>query len=110
MNRKKKPIALYLVSLVIIIIGISYISVPLYQLFCQATGFGGTVQTAQMYQQGLQESKEQKMIGLTGEEPREGNPTDESGGDVLKRKLHESTKKIKGIVVYFNADTSDDLD
>lgn len=37
-------IAIYLLSLVMLILGLSYASVPLYQLFCQATGFGGTIQ------------------------------------------------------------------
>ena len=35
---------MYLVALVISMVGITYASVPLYRAFCQATGFGGTVQ------------------------------------------------------------------
>ena len=30
-------------------LGFSYASVPLYQLYCQATGFGGTVQTGSLH-------------------------------------------------------------
>jgi cytochrome c oxidase assembly protein subunit 11 len=37
-------VGIYLLSLVLIVLGSSYASVPLYQLFCQSTGFGGTVQ------------------------------------------------------------------
>jgi cytochrome c oxidase assembly protein subunit 11 len=33
----------YLVSLVVGMLGLTYASVPLYRMFCQATGFGGTV-------------------------------------------------------------------
>uniref|UniRef100_A0A061RKF6 Cytochrome c oxidase subunit XI assembly protein n=1 Tax=Tetraselmis sp. GSL018 TaxID=582737 RepID=A0A061RKF6_9CHLO len=36
--------AMYLAAIVISMVGITYLSVPLYRLFCQATGFGGTVQ------------------------------------------------------------------
>ena len=35
---------MYLVAVVVSMIGITYASVPLYRAFCQATGFGGTVQ------------------------------------------------------------------
>mmetsp|Transcript_2675 Transcript_2675/g.4797 ORF Transcript_2675/g.4797 Transcript_2675/m.4797 type:complete len:313 (-) Transcript_2675:355-1293(-) len=36
--------ALYLTAVVVGMVGITYASVPLYRMFCQATGFGGTVQ------------------------------------------------------------------
>jgi cytochrome c oxidase assembly protein subunit 11 len=35
-----------LVGLVICMLGLSFASVPLYRMFCQATGFGGTTQIA----------------------------------------------------------------
>ncbi len=38
--------ALLLVSVVTAMVGLSFASVPLYRLFCQATGFGGTTQRA----------------------------------------------------------------
>ena len=38
--------ALLLVSVVAAMVGLSFASVPLYRLFCQATGFGGTTQRA----------------------------------------------------------------
>ncbi len=34
---------MYLSALVLAMLGLSYASVPLYRMFCQATGFGGTV-------------------------------------------------------------------
>jgi hypothetical protein len=43
-REKRLVAAVYLLSLVMFILGLSYASVPLYQLFCQATGFGGTIQ------------------------------------------------------------------
>ncbi len=40
-------VALWLALLVAGMIGLSYAAVPLYQLFCQVTGFGGTTQRAE---------------------------------------------------------------
>ena len=37
----------YLVLLVVSMIGLSFASVPLYDLFCRVTGFGGTTQIAE---------------------------------------------------------------
>ena len=42
-------VGIYLLSLVLFVLGSSYASVPLYQLFCQSTGFGGTVQVNHNY-------------------------------------------------------------
>jgi cytochrome c oxidase assembly protein subunit 11 len=44
MRRRKGVTALLLVSVVAGMAGLSFASVPLYRLFCQATGFGGTTQ------------------------------------------------------------------
>jgi cytochrome c oxidase assembly protein subunit 11 len=46
MRRGKGATALLLVSVVAGMVGLSFVSVPLYRLFCQATGFGGTTQRA----------------------------------------------------------------
>lgn len=47
-QRRKQEAAraqlLYLSALVIAMVGLSYAAVPLYRMFCQATGFGGTTQ------------------------------------------------------------------
>ena len=39
---KIKIQALYLITFVFFMIGLSYASVPLYKIFCQVTGYGGT--------------------------------------------------------------------
>jgi cytochrome c oxidase assembly protein subunit 11 len=36
-----------LVSIILYMVGLSYLAVPLYRIFCQATGFGGTTQIAE---------------------------------------------------------------
>jgi cytochrome c oxidase assembly protein subunit 11 len=46
MRRRKGATALLLVSVVAGMVGLSFASVPLYRLFCQATGVGGTTQRA----------------------------------------------------------------
>ena len=46
MRRRKGATALLLVSVVAGMAGLSFASVPLYRLFCQATGVGGTTQRA----------------------------------------------------------------
>ncbi|XP_046855577.1 cytochrome c oxidase assembly protein COX11, mitochondrial-like isoform X2 [Xenia sp. Carnegie-2017] len=43
-QRKNQTTAIYTVALVIVVLGISYAAVPLYRMFCQASGLGGTVQ------------------------------------------------------------------
>eukprot|EP00943_MAST-04B_sp_MAST-4B-sp1_P004711 g4711.t1 len=45
-TEKNKTLALYALSAVIGVLGGSYAAVPLYKIFCQATGFGGTTQKA----------------------------------------------------------------
>ena len=43
---RKGATAVFLVSVVVAMVGLSFASVPLYRLFCQATGLGGTTQRA----------------------------------------------------------------
>jgi len=46
MNRRNRTTSLLLAAVVFGMVGLSFASVPLYRLFCQATGFGGTTQRA----------------------------------------------------------------
>ena len=43
---RNKRVAFMAASVVVAMLGLSYASVPLYRLFCQVTGFGGTTQRA----------------------------------------------------------------
>ncbi len=45
-GRRNSATALLLISVVAAMIGLSFASVPLYRVFCQATGLGGTTQRA----------------------------------------------------------------
>ena len=46
MIEKKKLTPLVLAGIFVLMLGLSYASVPLYEIFCRATGFGGTTQVA----------------------------------------------------------------
>lgn len=45
-SRRNKRVALVLGGVAVGMVGLAFASVPLYQLFCQVTGFGGTTQVA----------------------------------------------------------------
>jgi cytochrome c oxidase assembly protein subunit 11 len=45
-NTKNQRVAALAGGLAIAMVGLAYASVPLYRMFCQATGFGGTTQVA----------------------------------------------------------------
>jgi cytochrome c oxidase assembly protein subunit 11 len=44
LKEKNRALALYLGAVVLVGIGLGYASAPLYRIFCQTTGFGGTTQ------------------------------------------------------------------
>jgi cytochrome c oxidase assembly protein subunit 11 len=46
LGERNATIAVYFLALAVGVAGLSYAAVPLYKVFCQATGFGGTTQTA----------------------------------------------------------------
>ncbi|XP_038894870.1 cytochrome c oxidase assembly protein COX11, mitochondrial isoform X2 [Benincasa hispida] len=78
-EQKSKNMLLYLVALVFAMVGCSYAAVPLYRRFCQATGYGGTVQR--------RESVEEKIA----------------------RHAQDGTVTTRDIVVQFNADVADGM-
>ncbi len=47
-NRKSVRLALMLASVAVGMVGLAYASVPLYDLFCRVTGYGGTTQQADL--------------------------------------------------------------
>ncbi|MCT7373570.1 cytochrome c oxidase assembly protein [Chelativorans salis] len=48
-NRRNRGVAVLCVGVFAGMVGLSYAAVPLYQLFCQVTGYGGTTQRAEQY-------------------------------------------------------------
>eukprot|EP00794_Sanderia_malayensis_P009214 gene9214-10188_t len=47
-RERHKSVAMYAVSLALLVGGCSYAAVPLYRLYCQASGYGGTVRTVEV--------------------------------------------------------------
>lgn len=47
-HERNKSFASWAIALTIATVGLSYASVPLYRVFCQVTGFGGTVKRAEI--------------------------------------------------------------
>ncbi|MGR3721840.1 cytochrome c oxidase assembly protein [Abyssibius alkaniclasticus] len=45
-RNKNSALALRLLAIVVFMVGLSFAAVPLYNLFCKVTGFGGTTSTA----------------------------------------------------------------
>ncbi|CAO2835322.1 unnamed protein product [Amaranthus hypochondriacus] len=78
-EKKSRKMLMYLTALVFGMVGMSYAAVPLYRRFCQATGYGGTVQR--------RETVEEKIARHSKD------------GTVTKRE----------IVVQFNADVADGM-
>ncbi|KAJ8766037.1 hypothetical protein K2173_020553 [Erythroxylum novogranatense] len=78
-EQKSRKTLFYLTGLVVAMVGSSYAAVPLYRRFCQATGYGGTVQR--------RESVEEKIA----------------------RHAKEGTVATREIVVQFNADVADGM-
>lgn len=75
----------YLVALIVGMVGLTYASVPLYRLFCQATGFGGTVQQGSTVEGKLRQRASQRDEAL------------------------EAAAAQREITVSFNADTADGM-
>lgn len=46
MNNNKRIIPVACCALVVVMVAVSYASVPLYEWFCRVTGYGGTINTA----------------------------------------------------------------
>lgn len=78
-EKKSRKMLIYLTALVFGMVGCSYAAVPLYRRFCQATGYGGTVQR--------RETVEEKIA----------------------RHSRDGTLTNREIVVQFNADVADGM-
>ncbi|GLT95802.1 hypothetical protein SLE2022_134640 [Rubroshorea leprosula] len=79
-EKKSRKMLVYLTALVFAMVGLTYAAVPLYRRFCQATGYGGTIQR--------RETVEEKIA----------------------RHAKDGTVSTREIVVQFNADVSDGME
>lgn len=76
---------LYLVAFTVAMIGVTYASVPLYRMFCQATGYGGTVQQGSTVEEKLKQR------------------------ELVHNAELEAAAAARDLTVFFNADVSDSL-
>ncbi|KAK9831942.1 hypothetical protein WJX81_001558 [Elliptochloris bilobata] len=83
--RRSADQGLYLMALVVGMVGVTYASVPLYRMFCQATGFGGTVQQGRTVETKLREREARRDDAL------------------------EAAAAAREVTVSFNADVSDGM-
>ncbi|KAG2425521.1 hypothetical protein HYH02_015006 [Chlamydomonas schloesseri] len=78
-------LGLYWGAAAVFMVGVSYASVPLYKLFCAATGYGGTVRAGESVEEKLQRRR-----------------------DAPDAKVEEAASK-RELRVWFNADVADDM-
>lgn len=77
--------AQYLVAFIVAMIGVTYAAVPLYRMFCQATGYGGTVAEGKTVEDKIR--------------ARAANPDPDT----------EAAAAAREVVVSFNADVNDGM-
>lgn len=63
-EERNQQIAYYAVAVVVGAIGATYASVPLYKIFCQATGFGGTTQRVTL-QEWAEQADQRQSTGVS---------------------------------------------
>ncbi len=128
-KKYESSLALFVAAIAIIMLGLSYISVPIYQIFCQTYGIGGTVQKVNYTtliddkidtNPSLNQSISQDLIKI---DPNKNfSLKDQSlfsnqqkhkffsldNQDIFLKSLDDS-KNFKSVTVYLSADNSQDL-
>ncbi len=94
LRAKNRNVAQIGVAVALATVGMAYASVPLYQLFCRVTGYGGTTQRAETVRELL--VKEAEARGST------------SGGDGAPLSAAE-LRRQRLVTIRFEASTSDDM-
>lgn len=89
-NQQNIKGALYLLSLFIAGVGLSYSAVPLYKIFCQRTGFGGTTR-----QVALEDAKKHKKTVPISNSPPITIRFEASVSDSLEWKFKPQQKEVK---------------
>jgi cytochrome c oxidase assembly protein Cox11 len=87
---KNVRIASYLAAITIGVVGATYASVPLYKMFCQATGYGGTTQRVTL--QDWEETQKQQSIS-------EGTPNSTATGRKLKESFMEKLYSFSNVAL-----------
>ena len=91
MHDRNTRMAMYAASAVIGALGATYASVPLYKLFCQATGFGGTTQRVRLSNEEESEMLKQYEIDQEYDNDKNNDYTKKPAlSDIMKRRLIHS--------------------
>lgn len=90
---KNVRIASYLAAITIGVVGATYASVPLYKMFCQATGYGGTTQRVTL--QEWEETQKQQISDGTSNTAATGRRLSDSFLEKLYSFSNVATPKLK---------------
>ncbi|KAK9094478.1 hypothetical protein Scep_025947 [Stephania cephalantha] len=111
-EKKSQRMLWYLIGLTFAMVGASYAAVPLYRRFCQATGYGGTVQRRETVEEKIARHAEDGTTTSRSCEVKLFNKglllLDPLLGSTLNKDLH-LVCDYREIVVQFNADVADGL-
>lgn len=86
-----------LAALVFLMVGVAYASVPLYNLFCKVTGFGGTTQVASSHK--LPATGKDRLITVTFD----GNVSPELPWEFKPERLNATVKVGQPLLVTYHA-------
>ena len=102
-NVDNTDIALFIAAGAIIMLGLSYISVPLYQLFCQTYGIGGTVQKIN-YEQSIQNKIETLYTNQNVQKGPHGVPSEKDTQNIQTSELNINSVNNKIFVILSKID------
>ncbi|XP_064994955.1 cytochrome c oxidase assembly protein COX11, mitochondrial isoform X1 [Musa acuminata AAA Group] len=109
-DRSSRNTLVYLLGLVAAMVGASYAAVPLYRRFCQATGYGGTVQRREPHDLFCLCSEFKMLSGIMNRSWLvTRNESLQSVEEKIARHAQEGTKTSRELVVQFNADVADGM-
>jgi cytochrome c oxidase assembly protein subunit 11 len=110
-TNNKNEVALYIIALSAIMLGLAYIAVPLYQIFCQTYGLGGIINknlnnssNIDIYDKNIviKSNRNNNMNSILIEDNKQLNEQ-----NIL---IHEKSKNLnKPITIYFNAENKSNL-
>ncbi|SPU61335.1 cytochrome c oxidase assembly protein ctaG [Brucella melitensis] len=89
-RRSNATIAVACLSFFVCMIGAAYASVPLYRIFCQVTGYGGTTQRVEQYSDTISRQDDQSAFRCQHRKwPTMGFQAHAARGDGAYRRNHD---------------------
>ncbi|PKA65657.1 Cytochrome c oxidase assembly protein COX11, mitochondrial [Apostasia shenzhenica] len=107
-DRSSRKTLVYLLAVAGAMVGASYAAVPLYRRFCQATGYGGTVQRREVYKHSNDSLPLRPLVmDVAWLVTRNGSL--QSVEEKIARHARDGTRTSRELVVQFNADVADGM-